>query len=93
MAIDPRAPAHAREEARRRQGEAFGQISLLNNEDAERGQSDFYTYRYLASEGFLPGYSFPRLPLAAYIPGAMRRSGDYVQRPRFVAINEFGPGA
>lgn len=93
LAIDPRAPAHAREEARRRQGEAFGQISLLNNEDAERGQSDFYTYRYLASEGFLPGYSFPRLPLAAYIPGAMRRSGDYVQRPRFVAINEFGPGA
>ncbi|MEK8170890.1 hypothetical protein NKH77_19030 [Streptomyces sp. M19] len=29
--------------------------------------SDFFPYRYFASEGFLPGYSFPRLPLAAYI--------------------------
>ena len=32
--------------------------------------SDFYTYRYLASQGFLPGYNFPRLPLMAWIPGA-----------------------
>ena len=31
-------------------------------------QSDFYSYRYFASEGFLPGYSFPRLPLSAFIP-------------------------
>jgi hypothetical protein len=35
----------------------------------------------LASEGFLPGYSFPRLPLAAYIPGSrrVRSDGDYLQ--------------
>ena len=39
-------------------------------------QTDFYSYRYFASEGFLPGYSFPRLPLAAYIPGLARRHGD-----------------
>ena len=57
--------------------------------------SDFNPYRYLASEGFLPGYSFPRLPLAAYIPTSARRfgDGDYLQRPRFLAIREFGPGA
>ena len=57
--------------------------------------SDFNPYRYLASEGFLPGYSFPRLPLAAYVPTTGRRSGegDYLQRPRFLAIREFGPGA
>lgn len=30
------------------------------------GQTDFYSYCYFASEGFLPGYSFPRLPLAAF---------------------------
>ena len=30
--------------------------------------SDFYTYRYLATEGFLPGYNFPRLPLYAFVP-------------------------
>ena len=33
-------------------------------------QSDFYSYRYFASEGFLPGYNFPRLPLSAFIPAA-----------------------
>ena len=59
--------------------------------------SDFYTYRF-RQRGFLPGYSFPRLPLAAHIPGvrACRRqpgNGEYLQRPRFLAISEFGPGA
>ena len=63
--------------------------------DSKSVQSDFNPYRYLASEGFLPGYSFPRLPLAAYVPGpaAASRDGDYLQRPRFLAIREFGPGA
>jgi hypothetical protein len=32
--------------------------------------SDFYSYRYLATEGFLPGYNFPRLPLYAWVSGA-----------------------
>ena len=36
--------------------------------DARNLTADFNPYRYLASEGFLPGYSFPRLPIAAYIP-------------------------
>lgn len=91
--VDTRATAQDKRVADSRAKEARGQLRLLSNDDDERGQSDFYTYRYLASEGFLPGYSFPRLPLAAYIPGQNRRNGDYLQRPRFVAINEFGPGA
>lgn len=83
-------------EARRR--EAENQLRLLKNDDSDTGHSDFYTYRYFASEGFLPGYSFPRLPLAAYVPGVRqgtsnRDGGDYLQRPRFLAINEFGPRA
>jgi len=83
-------------EARRR--EAENQLRLLKNDDSDSGHSDFYTYRYFASEGFLPGYSFPRLPLAAYIPGVRqgtnaRDGGDYLQRPRFLAISEFGPRA
>jgi hypothetical protein len=48
----------------------------------------------IASEGFLPGFNFPRLPLSAGIPA--RRGGgadEYLNRPRFVAISEFGPGA
>ena len=42
---------------------------------ARATQSDFYSYRYMASEGFLPGYNFPRLPLSAYIPGRRTRAG------------------
>ncbi|WP_425424290.1 protein kinase domain-containing protein [Streptomyces chattanoogensis] len=80
-----------------RRKEAETQLNLLKNEtpDSKSVLSDFNPYRYLASEGFLPGYSFPRLPLAAYIPTTGRRSGDgdFLQRPRFLAIREFGPGA
>src|SRR5262249_54235828 len=56
-------------------------------------QSDFYSYRYFASEGFLPGYSFPRLPLSAFIPARRAAKGEdeYLSRPRFLAIREFGP--
>ncbi|WP_307871858.1 protein kinase [Micromonospora sp. U21] len=80
-----------------RRKEAETQLNLLKNETVESRSvlSDFNPYRYLASEGFLPGYSFPRLPLAAYVPTSGRPfgDGDYLQRPRFLAIREFGPGA
>lgn len=77
---------------------AFGGLASLRFNAAVEDDADFYTYRYFASEGFLPGYSFPRLPLAAYIPGVRvgtnnRDGGEYLQRPRFLAISEFGPGA
>jgi hypothetical protein len=32
-------------------------------------QLGFFTYRYLANQGFLTGYNFPSLPLMAFIPG------------------------
>jgi ATP-dependent helicase YprA (DUF1998 family) len=93
-AVDPSLPHREKEHANRRANDARVQLSLLSNEDSDDFQTDFYSYRYFASEGFLPGYSFPRLPLAAYIPGlAGRREGDYIQRPRFIGIAEFGPGA
>jgi hypothetical protein len=80
--------------ARRLRQEAESQIELLTDVENVM-QSDFYSYRYFASEGFLPGYSFPRLPLSAYIPG--RRGAftadEYLSRPRFLAIAEFGPRA
>lgn len=82
-----------REESDRRSGEARQRIELLLNQSDGHGQTDFYTYRYLASEGFLPGYSFPRLPLAAFIPGQRGGDGSWLQRARFLAISEFGPGA
>ncbi|GAA1856045.1 DEAD/DEAH box helicase [Actinomadura bangladeshensis] len=90
--VDHSTNPKARRQAQRRRLDAENQLKLLKNEESEQQFSDFYTYRYFASEGFLPGYSFPRLPLAAYIPGERRR-GTYIQRPRFIAVGEFGPGA
>ncbi|WP_326603457.1 DEAD/DEAH box helicase [Rhodococcus sp. PD04] len=86
----------AKRQARSRISEARAALDLLRGQIDDINQSDFYPYRYFASEGFLPGYSFPRLPLAAFIPAERRTrngQGDYVQRPRFLAISEFGPGA
>jgi len=37
--------------------QAEQQINLLLNGRAS-ASSDYYTYRYLATEGFLPGYNF-----------------------------------
>jgi very-short-patch-repair endonuclease len=81
-------------EAERLRHEAESQLKLLTEAD-NIAQSDFYSYRYFASEGFLPGYSFPRLPLSAYIPGQRKRKqrDDMISRPRFLAISEFGPRA
>lgn len=78
--------------ARARQAQALDQLDLLQKGDNER-TSDFYTYRYLATEGFLPGYNFPRLPLMAYIPATSdgKAKQAYLQRPRFLALSEFGP--
>ena len=80
-----------RNEARRVYNQAVEQITLLESGRSSRVGSDFYTYRYLATEGFLPGYNFPRLPLMAYVPGKRGQQGAYLQRARFVAISEFGP--
>jgi superfamily II DNA/RNA helicase len=82
-----------RDEAARFRREAELQRDLLLNEERKGSQqSDFYSYRYFASEGFLPGYNFPRLPLSAFIPGRSgSRDQEYLNRPRFLAISEFGP--
>src|SRR6202012_4074692 len=74
------------------QSQANEQLALLER-GTDSGGSDFYTYRYLATEGFLPGYNFPRLPLYAYIPSVIggNSKAAYLQRARFLAISEFGP--
>ncbi len=81
-----------RNHAKTLRNEAEKQLDLLLKTDEEL-QSDFYSYRYFASEGFIPGYNFPRLPLAAYIPGRRIRTEtkEFLSRPRFLAISEFGP--
>jgi len=73
---------------KRLRDEAERQKNLLCNIGTNLEESDYYPYRYLASEGFLPGYNFPRLPIKAYIPYG---DGEYISRPRFLALTEFGP--
>ncbi|MBD3386394.1 DEAD/DEAH box helicase [candidate division KSB1 bacterium] len=84
--------SHSREmtEALKSEKQAIRQRELLRNPlQAGGGLSEFYPYRYLASEGFLPGYNFIRLPLRAFVP--VGDSGDYLSRSRFIALSEYGP--
>lgn len=76
------------ERYRRLRVEAERQKAILLCSEIRREEADFYPYRYLATEGFLPGYNFPRLPLRAYVP---IHEGEFIARPRSLAISEFGP--
>jgi ATP-dependent helicase YprA (DUF1998 family) len=85
--------ARDRRQADRLRREAESQLNLLTEID-RLAQSDFYSYRYFATEGFLPGYSFPRLPISAFIPARrVRQRDEFLSRPRFLAVSEFGPRA
>ena len=90
IADDPHVPRHDREDAERRQAEARRDISLLLNQTNRQDESDFYPYRYLAGEGFLPGYNFPRLPVRVSV--TVRDETQLIDRPRFLGLSEFGPG-
>ncbi|MFQ3633112.1 DEAD/DEAH box helicase, partial [Roseiflexus sp.] len=79
----------SQEKGRRQQEEAIRQRNVLLQQDVAREEADFYPYRYLAIEGFLPGYNFPALPVRAWVP--RRNEGEFISRPRFLAIHEFGP--
>ena len=77
--------------AKREVFQAQRQLDLLRN-DIQKGssQSEFYVFRYLAAEGFLPGYNFTRLPVRAFLTDGYER-GEYISRPRLIGLREFGP--
>ncbi len=91
---DPRIP---RTDERKRAADnnrkyADRQIELLKNESKpgkSNQLSEFYPYRYLAAEGFLPGYGFTKLPVRLFVP--TDKGGEYISRPKFIALREFGP--
>jgi very-short-patch-repair endonuclease len=89
-------PEPERNSSRLLRAQAESQLKLLT-EASGVFEGDFYSYRYFAAEGFFPGYNFPRLPLSAYVPGRARMKAkgrdEFISRPRFLAISEFGPGA
>jgi len=72
--------------------QAQRQIDLLKNQTKNTSSelSEFYPYRYLAAEGFLPGYNFTRLPIRVFIPDS-NGYGEFLSRPRSIALREFGP--
>ena len=86
---NPRATRRERDVADQREREARREIQLLLNEGGFT-ESDFYVYRYLANEGFLPGYNFPRLPVRALV--ATGNQAQSIDRARFLGLVEFGPG-
>ena len=91
--LDASRPLADKQQAERLRREAESQLKLLTDTE-DFAQSDFYSYRYFASEGFLPGYNFPRLPISAFIPARRtRQREEYLSRPRFLAVSEFGPRA
>ena len=87
-------PEAERNHSARLRAQAESQIRLLTEAEGIY-EGDFYSWRYFATEGFLPGYNFPRLPISAYVPGRRRRKGrdEFISRPRFLAVSEFGPRA
>ena len=60
--------------AQGRQIEAMRQRNLLLRINIRSEESDFYPYRYLASEGFLPGTDFPALPCPRMVHGLVLAS-------------------
>ncbi len=85
----PKVTREEKQAAEQREREARRELELLLNQTKDVTESDFYPYRYLATEGFLPGYNFPRLPLRALVPG--RDAAQALDRPRFLGLSEFGP--
>lgn len=77
--------------AKREVFQAQRQIDLLRNDvNRNSSQSEFYVFRYLAAEGFLPGYNFTRLPVRAFLTDGFEK-GEYIARPRLIGLREFGP--
>jgi hypothetical protein len=68
---------------------AKNQIYELRNERDKYSFSEFYPFRYLASEGFLPGYNFTRLPIRTALESG--ETAQFLSRPRLLALREYGP--
>lgn len=91
--MDPTLKASSPERKRANWDHKLGlqQKEILLYDSSREGTTngEFYIFRYLASEGFLPGYNFTRLPIRTFL--GFKDKGEFVSRSRFVALREFGP--
>lgn len=76
-------------EAKRNEFLALKLRNLLLNQAGRESFSEFYSFRYLASEGFLPGYNFTRLPVRLLLDNA--EGSQSLSRDRVLGIREMGP--
>ena len=71
-------------------GENQRDMLLGVNQGKNKEENEFYPYRYLASEGFLPGYNFTKLPQRAMLQ-YKSDAVEFLSRPKSLALSEFGP--
>ena len=71
-------------------GENQRDMLLGVNQGKNKEENEFYPYRYLASEGFLPGYNFTKLPQRAMLQ-YKSDAVEFLSRPKSLALREFGP--
>lgn len=81
--------APEKKEASRNETLAKRTKNLLTNQISGDSFSEFYSFRYLASVGFLPGYNFTRLPVRLTLDA--KPSSESISRDRVLAIREMGP--
>lgn len=88
-----RQDSEIKKDAKRRHNAGLKQVELLLNDDNKEigNESEFYVFRYLAAEGFLPGYNFTRLPVRSFVGYRYADQGEYISRSRAVALREFAP--
>lgn len=67
------------------------QYDFLTNTSIRGTNNDFYVYRYLATQGFLPGYNFAAMPLQAWIVPDEDSGKTLISRSRFIGLSEFAP--
>jgi len=57
-------------------------------EDMRNGEGDWYAYRYLGSQGFLPAYAFPQKAVTL----SFYEIEDEIDRDPSIALSEYAPG-
>lgn len=74
-----------------KRGTELRDMLLGQNQGKNAEENEFYPYRYFASEGFLPGYNFTKLPQRALLQYKNSDKIEYLSRAKSLALTEFGP--
>lgn len=84
-------PAQRNEMMFRANRASYQQDLVTGKSNKSNQESEFYPFRYLASEGFLPGYNFVKLPICATLQYSSEQKTETLSRPRSIALREFSP--